>query len=217
MTHEPALGDTFFDTHSPTLRGSLEQHRASRGAGLSQTIEHAADRTAAAGLIRLPDAVVLAIDRREVDSHLRPVELQLFSEYLREARLGALPHLARVHQQSEIAVSIDTDPAGDDFGNSTVGCAQRHTDIDEQDAACEAGGMQERTSRKLRRHDLDHRPQAAAAEGGDGSIQPVRRTARRTSGRDQGTRAISCTSTMPPVPSSPVVPTAVHAGYGGFM
>jgi hypothetical protein len=95
---------------------------------------------------------VLAIDRREVDSHLRPVEIEFLGENLREPGLRALPHLGGVHQQAEVAVRIDANPAGDDLGGPAVGGAKRHADVEKQDATGEASGMQERATRELNRH-----------------------------------------------------------------
>ena len=131
VAHDAAARDAFLDADSPALRGSLQQHGAGSRAGLAQSIEHAAHRTAAARLVRLPHAIVLDIDRCEVDSHLRPVELQFLGENLGQPRLRALPHLGGVRQQTESAVGVDADPACDYVADSAVGGAKRHADIDE--------------------------------------------------------------------------------------
>jgi hypothetical protein len=51
-----------------------------------------------------------------------------------------------------MAVRIDADPARDHVGDCAVGGAKRHADIDEEDAASEAGGLQEGATRELHRH-----------------------------------------------------------------
>ena len=182
--------------HAPALRGCLQQHRASGGAGFTQPIEHAADRAAAAGLIRLPDPVVLAIDRREVDAHLRPVELQLLGENLREPRLRALPHLGGVDQQAQVAVRIDADPAGDHVRDGAVGGSQRHADIDQKDAAGRPAECRKERRESIVDMQQDDRSARSAAEGA-GPLPDAVDVWLAAAWSAFGHCAISCTSTMP--------------------
>lgn len=99
--------------NAPALRGCLDQQGARRGAGRAQSREHSADRTAAAGLIRLPHAVVGAFNGRHLDAHALPVELELIGENLRQPCLCALTHFRGVGQQCDVAVPVDTHPAAE--------------------------------------------------------------------------------------------------------
>jgi hypothetical protein len=99
----------------PALRRGGDQHLARGRAGLAEVFLRSADRLAAAGRHRAPDAVAAQVlrARDELGAHFSPVALELLGDQHRQPRRAALPHLRARDADQDLVIGPDHDPGGE--------------------------------------------------------------------------------------------------------
>ncbi len=109
------LGLQLLDRDLPLVGRGLQQHHAGRGAALTDVLVRLADAAAAAGRVRLPDALALHVltRRRILVADLRPVAFELFGDQLGEAGDRALTHLGAGHADHHGVVRLDHHPGAE--------------------------------------------------------------------------------------------------------
>ncbi len=147
--HDGAVrGDALVRSDPPSVRRCRDQHRARGGAGLAQRLGHPRDARASAGHLDPETRVrVHRIDRREFETDLVPVRVELLGEQHREGRAHALSHLRLVDDHRDLAVGRDAhEGVRDEFLARRALESAGDAEADEQPAAEGGGDAQERAT-----------------------------------------------------------------------